>query len=279
MMKALAIALAGCMTFLAGCGHPTGESPNSMTIGKTFPTTASPQDWQSLSQLKIAFGHQSVGGEVVSGIEALARENQAPLSVAETRGPFAAPGLHHFKIGRNEEPQTKLKDFEAAMSSDIAGTADVALMKLCYIDFRPDTNPKQLAQDYIAEVDGLAARFPQTTFVPLTAPLTTVQTGPKALIKKLMGKKPAGYESNAQRRIFNETLRAHYANRNVLFDIAAVESGFGKVAIEHDGQRIEALDPALTYDGGHLNDQGKRLVGGALAHHLASIARPSPAGQ
>ena len=72
---------------------------------------------------------------------------------------MAAPGFHHFKIGRNGEPRTKLEDFDATMSRDIAGTADIALMKLCYMDFDSEPNPQQLARDYIAELDRLAARF------------------------------------------------------------------------------------------------------------------------
>ncbi|GFE85450.1 hypothetical protein GCM10011488_04040 [Steroidobacter agaridevorans] len=269
-MLAVFIALA------AGCGQHGAERPNSSTA-KAIPTTASAQDWQNLSQLKIAFGHQSVGENVLSGIEALAREHDVAVSVAETREALAAPGLHHFKIGRNGEPQSKLQDFDAAMSNDIAGTADIALMKLCYMDFDSEPNPQQLARDYIAELDRLASRFPQTTFVPVTAPLTTVQTGPKALIKKLMGKEPAGYEANAKRQLFNETLRQHYADRDVLFDIASIESGFGKVTIERDGQPVETLSPELTSDGGHLNDQGKHLIGNALVHHLANVARPDQA--
>jgi hypothetical protein len=278
MTKTLSHSLAVLIALTAAaCGQHSAPSPNTLTGSQAIATTASPQDWQHLSQLKIAFGHQSVGGDVISGIETLARENDVALSVAESREVFAAPGLHHFKIGRNGEPQSKLEDFDATMSHDIAGTADIALMKLCYIDFDSEPNPRQLARDYIAEVDGLASRFPQTTFVPITAPLTTVQTGPKALIKKLLGKEPAGYESNAKRQLFNQTLRQHYANRDVLFDIASIESGFGQAAIERDGQRIETLNPDLTSDGGHLNDQGKHLIGSALVHHLANVARPHPA--
>jgi hypothetical protein len=269
--------LAVAIVFAAGCGQHSAESSIAMTDSRTIPTTASPQDWQNLSHLKIVFGHQSVGENVISGIETLARENHVALSIAETRDAFAAPGLHHFKIGRNGEPQTKLEDFDATMSHDIAGTADIALMKLCFTDFGTDTNAQQVARDYIAEVDQLASRFPQTAFVPVTAPLTTVQTGPKALIKKLLGKEPGGFEENAKRELFNETLRKHYASHAVLFDIAAIESNFGKVTIDHHGQNVEMLNPDITYDGQHLNDEGKRLIGGALVHHLANIARPDPA--
>lgn len=106
-------------------------------------------------------------------------------------------------------------------------------------------------------------------------PLTASPTNdwPKAWVKQLLGKQPAGYESNARRHAFNESLRAHYGANDDLFDIAALESGHGRTGVNYNGQRIEALDPALTEDGGHLNDQGQRVIGGALARHLAALAQ------
>jgi hypothetical protein len=277
MTRQLTIALAACIALLAGCEPQTTHNPTSMT-GNAPHTTATIQDWNAFSKLKLAFGHQSVGAQVVSGIEALSRENQIALAIAESREALTAPALHHFKLGINGDPQGKIKDFATAMSDPFAGSADVAFMELCFVDFAADTDSEQLAHQYIANIDQLAARFPHTTFVPVTALLTTVQTGPKALIKKLIGKEPAGYEENARRKVFNDMLRSHYASRNVLFDIAAVESRFGNMAIQRDGRRIEILDPALTSDGGHLNDEGERLVASALVHHIANLAQPSSPG-
>lgn len=81
----------------------------------------------------------------------------------------------------------------------------------------------------------------------------------------------AGYAGNARRYAFNQALREHYGAAGGLFDIAALESASGRVGFEYRNQRIEALDPALTDDGGHLNSLGQRRIGSALVHHLASL--------
>lgn len=271
-MRDLTIALTACMTLLAACEQHTASQQGQTMVDTTHSMLANGQDWQRLATLKVAYGHQSVGEQVISSIEAEARANHVSVSIAENRDAFAAPGLHHFRIGINGDPHGKIEDFKKAMSQQIAGSADVALMELCYVDFDADTKAQQLAQQYIAEIDQLAARFPNTTFVPVTALLTTVQTGPKALVKKLLGREPAGYAENARRQEFNDVLRAHYASSKILFDVAAVESRNGNVTIERKGTRVEVLDTAFTSDGGHLNERGKQLVSDALVHHLATVA-------
>jgi len=257
-----ALILAG-LSLIAGCDEhkPMQNVP-----------TARSEDWQQLSQLRIAFGHQSVGYNLIAGIETLAREQSRPVAIAETHEAFTGPGIHHFKIGRNEAPQTKLADFDAIMRSGVAQSSDIAMMKLCFIDFGPQTRPLPLARAYIAELQRLSAEYPRTLFIPITAPLTTVQTGPRAWLKRLMGSEPEGYGSNARRHAFNQALREHYGNKNILFDIASIESGFGRSNVDYGGEHVETLDPALTTDGGHLNAQGQRLIGGALVHHLATAS-------
>jgi lysophospholipase L1-like esterase len=108
----------------------------------------------------------------------------------------------------------------------------------------------------------------------MTSPLTTVQTGPKAWLKKILGKDPGGYAANARRQVFNEALRARYQADRLLFDVAALESGNGQSHVESGNARVEVLNPLLTYDDGHLNAEGQQLIGGALVTHLATVRRP-----
>lgn len=240
-----------------------------------MPTTASaplaPEELQRIAGLRIAFGHQSVGGEIVKGIESIAAEGGGALQVREGREAMASPVFQHFKIGRNEFPEAKMSDFAAAMRDSVTGSADVALMKLCYIDFGADKDPDALARTYIATVDALAAAHPQTTYVPVTAPLTTIQTGPKAWLKRMLGKPLGGEAENLRRARFNAALRQHYAGTGRMFDLAAIESGSGAIHFEHDGQKVEALDPTITYDGGHLNEAGQRKLATALLRHIAQL--------
>jgi lysophospholipase L1-like esterase len=238
--------------------------------------SADATDWQKLAQLRIAFGHQSVGFNLLDGLTAQAEIAAAPIAVAETRESFAAPAIHHFRVGVNGAPLGKLEDFDAAMRGGLAATTDIALVKLCYIDFNDAVDARQIAARYIEDYAQLSEAFPNVRFVPVTVPLTSVQTGPKALIKKLLGRKPAGYAENTRRQQFNDALREHYqaqGESSLLFDLAALESGHARHVITDDGKQVEVADPALLEDGAHLNQRGQALLGGALAHHLATLMR------
>lgn len=265
---------------LAGCDAGRAPETNAMPASANsapLPQPPTAEQWQRVAQMRIVFGHQSVGGNILDGIRQAADAQHVPLVLTESRTPLAGAGIQHFKVGHNEQPEGKLTDFRTVLADNFAaGTPapDVALLKLCYIDFGQSVDPKQLAQHYITTVDDLAREHPETVFVPMTSPLTTVQTGPKAWLKKALGKDPGGYAANARRQVFNETLRARYQADRLLFDVAALESGNGQSHVESGDARIEVLNPLLTYDDGHLNMEGQQLVGGALVAHLATVRRP-----
>lgn len=271
-MKITTLLFAVFACLLAGCdaGAPPPET-NSMVAESAMEPNA--EQWQRVAQLRVLFAHQSVGGNIVDGIRREAAAKKIPLVLTESRGALPGAGIQHFLVGRNEDPEGKLTDFQSVVNGEGAAP-DVALLKFCFIDFTQDVNPTQLAQHYIADLDQLARAHPETVFLPATSPLTTVQTGPKAWLKKLLGKDPGGYAANARRHAFNAAVRSRYGNDPRLFDIAKLESGAGRSAVDADGTRVEVLDPALTTDGGHLNEAGERLLGNALIAHLAAVSKP-----
>lgn len=246
----------------------TGCSKNNMNIEYTKPT---PIEWESFQQLHIAFGHQSVGNNLLSGVRTLAQEQNIELSISDAASSSDAVVINQFPIGENGNPASKLDAFKTTLAQGAAASANVAQMKFCYIDFPPNVDPEALANTYIQQTSELSTQYPHITFIATTTPLTTIQTGAKALIKKLLGKQPAGYEENWRRHQFNQTLRAHYGNSQALFDLAAVESLQGKSVFTVDNKVIESLTEAITDDGGHLNDVGQRLVASAWIRHLAAL--------
>jgi hypothetical protein len=283
-MKTTTLLLVMTATLLAGCD--AGQPPETQTVAASSSSANQPpqnaantpalptaEQWQRVAQLRVLFAHQSVGGNILDGIRRAADAQKIPLVLTESRSATPGPGIQHFKVGHNGNPESKLADFQAVVSGETT-PPDVALLKFCYIDFTQDVNPEQLAQHYITTLDELARVHPETVFVPMTSPLTTVQDGPRAWLKKLLGKQPGGYADNARRHVFNEAVRNRYGSESRLFDIAALESGGGRTHIESNGARIEVLNPTLTYDDGHLNDAGQRLVGDALITHLAAVSRP-----
>ena len=78
---------------------------------------------------------------------------------------------------------------------------------------------------------------------------------------------------NLIRQTYNELLRKAYAGREPVFDLAGLESVApdGRVvSVRHKGMRVPVLAHEWTYDGGHLNEAGRRRIAEAF---LVSLAR------
>lgn len=255
------------MLVLLGCNESTQKETSMATTQHAMP------EWQALDKKRVVFGHQSVGGNILNGIERLAAQDGVKIDISEQRTAPAQQGINHFFIGKNGDPMSKIRDFAATVDAGAAQGADVALMKLCYADFNAATDARQLANAYIVSLESLAQRHPGTSFVAVTVPLMAVQTGPKAWIKRLIGKQPSGYLDNAKRTEFNTLLRERYLAEDRLFDLARIEAEpTGKRStIRVDGQEVEALNPELTNDGGHLNERGQKLVAAAFLNFVGSL--------
>ena len=263
--------MTGLIALQAGCGQFTPEQQASAQ-GTYMTEPVSKADIAAAAAKRVIFAHQSVGKDILDGARALAAEAGVPLTVVETReAPAATSGIFHFNVGSNGVPLGKLEDYRKTMSQAQLAGVDVALLKLCYIDFDTSTDAAQLAAAYERTIEDLQQRHPRTVFAAVTAPLTTIQTGPKAWVKHLLGRTPAGYGENAARDRFNAILRRRF-DRAHLFDIASIEAngGRGAARFEYEGHQLGALDPGLTSDGGHLNDAGKRAVGSAFVRFLAN---------
>lgn len=225
--------------------------------------------WQSVLHKRILFGHQSVGEGILAGLAALADEAGVSLAMQEGSGGTGAPGITHFRIGTNGDPASKMKAFAEVVEGS-GGAADVAMMKLCFVDFDSRTDAVTVARTYCSTLERLSRACPRTIFLAVTAPLTTVQLGPKAWLKGLLGRAPSGYAENLRRQQFNTVVRDTYGRRGLLFDLAKIES---RVAgdVQYEGTSLEVLAPELTYDGGHLNTRGQRVAAESLLTLLSSI--------
>jgi hypothetical protein len=233
-------------------------------------------DLAKLSRRRILFGHQSVGRNILDGVERLAESQGITLRVIELQapGPLEPGALSHAFVGANGDPRSKLAAFGRLLAGTGVDPPDLALMKFCYVDFGPETDAAALFEAYQAALRDLVRSHPRTTFVHLTVPLTTVQSGPKALVKRLLGRQPYGLLENARRGEFNSRLRTAYQGRAPLFDLARLEAtsvAGTLVAAEWQGRKIPALDPASTDDGGHLNAAAQDRIARALVGYLASL--------
>lgn len=240
-------------------------------------TTTLRADLQTLSQQRIFFGHQSVGDDLLEGIKILAKEAQVPLNVTQLQSAqqIAGATLGHTHVAENTQPLKKLQSFERAMAGSSANV-DLALIKFCYIDFHPGTDVKQLFGEYQRTVTRLGTAHPKLKWLHVTTPLTAVQSGWKASLKKLIGKAPHGMLENIKREEYNQLIRQTYGASGNVFDLAKAEATQpdGKHWKQHwNGTDVPALYPGYTHDGEHLNPVGQKQVASAFVQAVALQAK------
>jgi hypothetical protein len=271
------------IVMLISCGD---EKINNTT--HSFPSISDISDsgWQKLSRQQIIFGHQSVGSNIIDGIKRISSENtQAKISILETEDPhkLAKPGLTHFWVGENTRPLAKLEGFAAFMKKAGLQNPDIAFFKFCYVDITADTDVEALFKAYETELSKLISEFPKTQFIHVTAPITCMPKGfegwkrrGKNLLKKVMGKPVFDLADNSKRHRFNELLRNEYSEKFPVFDLAKIEStlpGGKQIRYSKNGKDFYSLVADYTYDGGHLNEYGRKKVAEQLLIFLARLSK------
>jgi hypothetical protein len=233
----------------------------------------------SLSKARIFFAHQSVGGNIVDGLRRLrpASESAAlrivdwqPAQDGEKDG--ASAFFAHARLGENGKPASKTAAFVSALESGLGNRVDIAMQKYCYVDIDTATDVASLFTSYKKAMERLQNEFPRMTLVHVTAPLMSVQSGPRAIIKKWIGRVPDYYEENIARDRFNELMRREYAGRAPLFDLAALETsrpGGIPEAVAFRNEKVYSLLPEYTYDGGHLNEAAQERIASEFVMFLA----------
>jgi len=235
---------------------------------------------ERVARRTVYFGHKSVGDNIMLGVGRLAAEAGVPLrilEVGETLPASDGPAFSHGAVAENRDPARKLESFARVLTSAPAPGLEVALLKFCFVDFDASTDVAALFARYQSAFSALRQKHPTTAFVHVTVPLTIVQGGPRAWVKRLLGRKPYGAVENARREEFNDLMRQAYRGREPFFDIALLESTGpdGKPELASvDGKPVPALVPAYTDDGGHLNRAGQLRAARQLISVLAAVEPP-----
>ena len=229
---------------------------------------------EQLAQRRVFFAHQSVGANLIEGLQALARDNGVALQVRDVARDPNVPNqtFGHVFVGENGKPLAKLDEYRDRLTKQQSSPPELALVKLCFLDFTASTDPNAVFVRYQSDLAVLRAQLPTTRFVHVTTPLTTIESGPKAWLKRLTGRSPWGVVENQKREQYNQLMRSAYAGREPLFDLAKLEStaedGSRTLTSAGDTQTA-ALTPAYTSDGSHLNPHGERIAARGLAGVLA----------
>lgn len=222
-----------------------------------------------LKEKKIFFGHQSVGYNIIRGIENLG----TGIQVQELEGGHNVikPGIYHATNGENSFPKSKVDAFKARIRDRHLGNEfDVAFFKFCYVDFNKDSDVVEIFNYYTDAIESIKKEFPKLRIVHVTTPLTTHTYGIKSFIKNLL----SGDISNVKRNQFNALLVNKYKNKDPIYDLAMIVSTHpdGKREIfMYQNQTYYALVKEYTYDRGHLNEVGRHLAAKELLKVLSAI--------
>jgi hypothetical protein len=236
-----------------------------------------PEAWTRLNSKTIFFGHQSVGRNILGGLQDLqANSKSLHLSIVETKdaNKIEGPVLAHAAVGRNRDPESKIAEFKELMEGGLGNKVDIAFLKLCYVDVTRDSNPDEILAAYSKAIGALKSRFPRVVFVHVTVPLCAPEKGLKERIKRLLGRSPV-LDDNQVRVRYNSLLCQRYSGKEPLFDLALYET-LTPEGLRHyglrNGQEVPVLTPSYTDDGGHLNPRGRQHVAEQLLIQLLDLA-------
>jgi hypothetical protein len=229
-----------------------------------------------LGKSKIYFGHQSVGYNILNGIQDLLNEaNNKNVNIIELKEDQKLPKCYflHSQVGNNKEPDKKCDDFLNVLNKAFIKDLDIAFLKFCYVDVQGQSDVQAIFNYYKTTIESIQKKFPNLKLVHITIPLSTLQTGWKAVLKRLIGREVGGFTANIKRYQFNKMLKEHYKNESI-FDIAKIESSHpdgSRESFKQSGQIYYALIPEYTNDGGHLNKIGRRLAAIELIQVLSKV--------
>lgn len=259
---------------LLSCAEPMSGTAVQYKSIKEVPET----QWRKLSSKSFFFGHQSVGKNILEGINDLIAVNPSiKIKLLETndKDKIEKGVLAHYRIGANLDPIFKYEDFAALMNNGLGNKVDYAFVKLCYLDIQKNTPVESVFEAYVRIIDDLQKKYPQTTFIHFTSPLTVSKISWKTEIKKRLRMGNLWeLNDNLKRDQFNTLLKNKYQGKQPIFDIAAIESTLpdGKqYQFEMDGKKYPYLAPEFTTDGGHLNKIGREHVAEQLLLMLLNL--------
>ncbi|MBN2192560.1 MAG: hypothetical protein JW751_07060 [Polyangiaceae bacterium] len=262
-------------------GNATGGSGGA-SVGRVYGAdlllaegTFEAEDFDRVRNSFLFFGHQSVGGYMMSALEGLRDDDRYDLTQAwdgewSTVVQQGQPGaLVSLQIGENADAASKTTAFDDYMRNHgFGGNVDIALFKFCFVDIKNSSwelisvvEMERIYEHYVGVMGQLEADFPGTVFVYATMPLERGDSS-----------------ANPLRGAYNGLVQDFcVANDKPLFDIADIES------VDSTGQPCVVTDEGGTYrelctewageDDQHPNDEGSVRAAKALVLMFADILR------
>lgn len=271
VVAAVGAMLLGC-TASAGAPEPSPTPFSSPSVDTASPTPASPsavadapplsrEALERVDEQRIFFAHRSVGEDIVKmGLpQVFSRYGVAPLRVVDGL-PDGAGSLGDHWLNQTDDPATKLDDFETWIRDEgVPAHADIAVMKLGYVDVTAETDVPALFDAYRSMMQDLESAYPELVFLHVTVSVTDWVP-----------------ENNAAIERYNQLMRAEYGTGERLFDLAATIStcsdGEANLDVTEAGETYRRICPEYSRDGGHLNERGADVAATEFLRRLAAIS-------
>lgn len=270
MIKVIYIFGSISLMMLSAC---EGDGMNNKTTFGEIDNSI-PQDViGKISSKKIYFGHQSVGINILDGVNDLMKENNnIKLNIIKSIDPsiFDGPVFAHSQIGENSDPESKMEDFKKAIKNGIGNSADIAFMKFCYLDINKTIDLNKIFSLYKETMEELKKQYPNTKFVHVTVPLTLTEYNFRSFVKRILGKP----DNNIMRYKYNIMLLNEYSGKDPVFDLAKIESTYpngDKLTYSGGGVVYTSLIPEYAADNGHLNEIGRKIAAKELIKFLSGL--------
>lgn len=271
--KIIFVAITVVTTILVSC---SGGNMDENKITYTDLNNVPVEKFSQLKRKTIYFGHQSLGFNIVDGINSIMAKNEKiDFNIVEKKNADAyQQGVFaHSTIGVNKNPKSKIDDFFEKINDSNGNKIDIAFFKFCYVDIDASSDIDGIFKEYLDGMNVLQKNHPEIKFVHLTVPLTIIQKGIKGKIKKIIGRPLGGYADNQKRNEFNKKIKSEFPKVQV-FDLALFEATYpdGKLnTYEMNGNMYLALINEYTDDGNHLNRIGQEYVAEQLLIFLANL--------
>ena len=259
--------------FLVGCG---GQKVDTETLRIPSLNDVPDKTWEKLAQKRIFFGHQSVGCNIIEGVNKIMSTHSAVrLKVVETADckVFDQPIFAHAEVGNNGDPESKIRAFKEYMKSGIGGKVDIAFFKLCFWDIRKDTDIQLVFNKYEETLRELKVQFPSVVFAHMTVPLVSYSDRIVVRIYRSLGRPVNSDMDNIKRNELNKLILKEFSGTEPVIDLAQAESVFPngeRTFFMQNKNRYYVLASAYTSDGGHLNEKGQVWV---AEHFLITLAK------
>lgn len=229
---------------------------------------------EKLSNMKIYFGHQSVGFNILDGVKDIDDGKFNIVEISENFN-FNKSGFYHSRIGSNGGPISKIDNFYENVMNGGGETADVVFLKLCYVDINAETDVEAVFNHYVKVMTELAEKYPKLKIVHFTVPLIVNESTWKTKIKSAIKKSVIWeYEGNKKRNQYNEMIKQYYDGKEPVFDIAKFEStrpDNTESTFEYGGKTYLELNDQYSSDGGHLNETGRKWIAAHLLSFLTDL--------